>query len=480
MVVSLSLTLAACLAPEMTESFLCKVPLPRRKLNHYHTGLFPLLASKPRGCVGEHWVRGNDSCLVVSKAATEKSRRKETKAGLLWFYSRFASVLSAQYKRAPSSDTSQPTQQSPPTQPTPSVLHREKSAGKVICRNNVLIFLLAFQNIANFLSLVQLMESLGRSPALAALPWICPVLSHHEVHLWSHFHVVDPMACFTALSLAAAGLLIDVPLFYGFSKPITSEDSVQGPVCTLHSPLQNHHSPGNGLQDLQTVASAFLLKFQHFLQMPPFSPAAGKHGWEDTNIPDAGVLSVTPAPVLWKGFYGTLAELSRCFPLAVLPAGRKRFRNRDVFLAQNLLEDCSMKNEVCAHSMAKTTFAQMLTRRQVTLAFARPRVFQCPVKCYHPSCSTSPYTHGCNTLDPCSGSPRWTKHHFGHVHQVREKVKSIQAEARIRTCHKAINKAISTTKPGSHCPTAKQTSSYNLKFHEANPVKLQCNKTDTI
>lgn len=35
--VSLSLTLAACLAPEMTESFLCKAPLPWRKLNHYHT-----------------------------------------------------------------------------------------------------------------------------------------------------------------------------------------------------------------------------------------------------------------------------------------------------------------------------------------------------------------------------------------------------------------------------------------------------------
>lgn len=46
--------------------------------------------------------------------------------------------------------------------------------------------------------------------------------------------------------------------------------------------------------------------------MPPFSPAVGKHGWEDTNIPNTGVLSVTPAPVLWKGFYGTLA---------VLPAG---------------------------------------------------------------------------------------------------------------------------------------------------------------
>ena len=67
--------------------------------------------------------------------------------------------------------------------------------------------------------------------------------------------MVDPMACFTALSLAAAGLLIDVPLFYGFSKPITSEDSVQGPVCTLHSPLQNHHSPGNGLQVTMALLS---------------------------------------------------------------------------------------------------------------------------------------------------------------------------------------------------------------------------------
>lgn len=108
-------------------------------------------------------------CLLTQTQQLSNTQKpslvSRNKAGLLWFYSRFASVLSARYKRAPSSDTSQPTQQSPPTQPTPSVLHREKSAGKVICRNNVLIFLLAFQNIANFLSLVQLMESLGRSPA---------------------------------------------------------------------------------------------------------------------------------------------------------------------------------------------------------------------------------------------------------------------------------------------------------------------------
>lgn len=71
--ISLSLTLAACLAPEMTDSFLCKVPLPRRKLNHYHTDPSPLLASNPRGCGEEHWVRGNDSYLVVPKAAMEKS-----------------------------------------------------------------------------------------------------------------------------------------------------------------------------------------------------------------------------------------------------------------------------------------------------------------------------------------------------------------------------------------------------------------------
>lgn len=87
------------------------------------------------------------------------------------------------------------------------------------------------------------------STALAALPWICPVLSHQEVNLPSHFHVVDPPACFIALPLAAAaGLLIVAPSLYDFSKPISSEDSGQGPVCTFHVPLLNHHSPGNELQ----------------------------------------------------------------------------------------------------------------------------------------------------------------------------------------------------------------------------------------
>lgn len=70
--ISLSLTLAVCLAPEMTESFLCKVPLPRRKLNHYHTDPSPLPASNPRGCEEERQVRGNDSCLVIPKAVMEK------------------------------------------------------------------------------------------------------------------------------------------------------------------------------------------------------------------------------------------------------------------------------------------------------------------------------------------------------------------------------------------------------------------------
>lgn len=71
--VSLSLTLAACLAPEMTDSLLCKAPLPRKKLNHYHPDPAPLLASNPRGCGEEHWVGGNDSYLVVPKAAMENS-----------------------------------------------------------------------------------------------------------------------------------------------------------------------------------------------------------------------------------------------------------------------------------------------------------------------------------------------------------------------------------------------------------------------
>lgn len=98
--------------------------------------------------------------------------------------------------------------------------------------------------------------------ALAAQPWVCTVLSHQEVNLSSHFHVVDPPACFIALPLAAAArLLIVASSLYDVNKPVGGEDSVQGPVGTFHVPLLNHHSPGNELQmfshDLEFKSSFF-------------------------------------------------------------------------------------------------------------------------------------------------------------------------------------------------------------------------------
>lgn len=86
------------------------------------------------------------------------------KSGLLWFYSpAFLWSSVPGIKGLLLRTQANPLSNLPP-RPTLSIPHRKKSAGKVICRNNVLIFLLAFQNTANFLSLVQLMESLGRSP----------------------------------------------------------------------------------------------------------------------------------------------------------------------------------------------------------------------------------------------------------------------------------------------------------------------------
>lgn len=86
------------------------------------------------------------------------------KSGLLWFYSpAFLWSSVPGIKGLLLRTQANPLSNLPP-QPILSIPHRKKSAGKVICRNNVLIFLLAFQNTANFLSLVQLMESLGRSP----------------------------------------------------------------------------------------------------------------------------------------------------------------------------------------------------------------------------------------------------------------------------------------------------------------------------
>lgn len=86
----------------------------------------------------------------------------ETKAALLQFYFP-ASVIRSECERAPSSDTSQPTQQISPDTAHPLHPAQKKSVLKVIWMNNVPIFLLAFQNTANFLSLVQPTESLRRS-----------------------------------------------------------------------------------------------------------------------------------------------------------------------------------------------------------------------------------------------------------------------------------------------------------------------------
>jgi hypothetical protein len=63
--------------------------------------------------------------------------------------------------------------------------------------------------------------------ASAALPWICPILSHQEVDLSSHFHIVDPPAVFIALPLSPATRLLIVSLSLNvFNKTIHGEDSV--------------------------------------------------------------------------------------------------------------------------------------------------------------------------------------------------------------------------------------------------------------
>lgn len=81
------------------------------------------------------------------------------------------------------------------------------------------------------------------------MPWIRPILSHQEVDLASHFHVVDSPASFIAFPLSpAARLLIVPPSLNVLNEPIHGEDSVEGPICTLHVPFLYHHSPGNELQ----------------------------------------------------------------------------------------------------------------------------------------------------------------------------------------------------------------------------------------
>ena len=55
-----------------------------------------------------------------------------------------------------------------------------------------------------------------------------PVLSHQEVDLASHFHVVDPLAGFIAFPLSSATRLFIVPppSLNVLNEPIHGEDSV--------------------------------------------------------------------------------------------------------------------------------------------------------------------------------------------------------------------------------------------------------------
>lgn len=86
----------------------------------------------------------------------------------------------------------------------------------------------------------------------AALPRVCPILSHQEVDLASHLHVVYSPAGFIALSLPpAAWLLIVAPPFDALSEPIHGEDPVEGPVGALHVALLHHHGPGEEPQVLR-------------------------------------------------------------------------------------------------------------------------------------------------------------------------------------------------------------------------------------
>lgn len=74
---------------------------------------------------------------------------------------------------------------------------------------------------------VFLLGLLSYPQALAALPWICPILSHQKVDLASHFHVVDPSAGFIALPLSSAARLLIVPASLDLlDEPIHGEDSV--------------------------------------------------------------------------------------------------------------------------------------------------------------------------------------------------------------------------------------------------------------
>jgi len=70
--------------------------------------------------------------------------------------------------------------------------------------------------------------------ASAALPWIQPILSHQEVDLASHFHVVDPPTGFVAFpSSLATRLFIVPPSLNVLDEPIHGEDSLCSSTKTL-------------------------------------------------------------------------------------------------------------------------------------------------------------------------------------------------------------------------------------------------------
>lgn len=63
--------------------------------------------------------------------------------------------------------------------------------------------------------------------ASAALPRICSILSHQEVDLSSHFHIIDAPAGFITFPLSpAARLLIVSPSLNVLNEPVHSEDPV--------------------------------------------------------------------------------------------------------------------------------------------------------------------------------------------------------------------------------------------------------------
>lgn len=83
-----------------------------------------------------------------------------------------------------------------------------------------------------------------RPQASAALPRIRPILSHQEVDLASHFHVVDPPAVFVALPLSpATRLLVVPPALDVLDEPVHSENPVQRQVMKSEAWPHQHSAP---------------------------------------------------------------------------------------------------------------------------------------------------------------------------------------------------------------------------------------------